>query len=338
MAATHEKHGGVLSDTQGTTVEPSGGTSLSYFAAPLLSAILFLSIFFLPLLGWLLNLFAPLPMIYYFFTHGRRAAHVALLAATAGIGVAFGMEMGIYYLSCYGLMALVMGEMINRNSTMEATVASAALTAFMFTGLLLFFTSQAQMGDLYLKIHEQVTIIIGQSIEAYKQAGVTGEQIEVIEENVQGIAKWVILLMPSAIVTAFIMLSAGNYIGYKLLQKRLPQLPPPDKKPLLHWSPPDKTVFALIIGGGMSLLPSTAFRALGLNSLLITTTLYTFSGFCILQHFFIRSRLPFFVRWTGYILLLLQPFLMLIVMLLGLFDLWFDFRKIRTEKADKKEE
>lgn len=248
------------------------------------------------------------------------------------------MEMGIYYLSCYGLMALVMGEMINRNSTMQATIASAAFVAIIFTGLLLFFTSQTQLGDLYLKINEQVTMIIAQSIEAYRQAGVSVEQIEVIEENAQAIAQWVILLMPSAIVTAFIMLSAGNYLGYTLLQKRLPYLPPPDKKPLLHWSPPEKTVFAAIIGGGMSLLPVTAIRALGLNTLFVTATLYTFSGFCILQHFFIRSRLPFFVRWTGYILLLLQPFLGLLVMFLGLMDLWFDFRKIRVSKSDKKEE
>lgn len=327
-----------MSDTQGITVESPGGASFSYIAAPLLSALLFLSIFFLPLLGWLMNFFAPLPMIYYFFTHGRRVAHIALLTVSAGIGAAFGIEMGLYYLSCYGMLALVMGEMINRNSTMEASVAFAAFAVLMFSLLLLFFTSQGQVGDIYGKIHEQVAILISQSIEAYSQAGISAEQIEIIEENIPWIATWVVLLMPGAIITAFIMLSAGNYIGYKFLQTRLPYLPPPDPKPVLFWSPPDKTVFAAIIGGGMSLLPTAAIRALGLNILFVTGTLYTFSGFCILQHFFTRSRLPFFVRWTGYILLLLQPFLILIVMFLGLFDLWFDFRKIRPQKADKKEE
>ena len=327
-----------MSDTQDTTVQFPGGASFGYLAAPLLSALLYLSIFFLPVVGWLMNFFAPLPMIYYFFTHGRRAAHIALLTASAGIGAAFGMEMGLYYLSCYGLLALVMGEMINRKSTMEATVAFAAFAAFMITLLLLFFTSQTPLGEIYGTIHEQAAIVINQSIEAYRQAGVGAEQIEIIEENIQWLAKWIVLLMPSAIMTAFITLSVGNYIGYKFLKTRLPYLPAPDPKPLLFWSPPDKTVFAAIIGGGMSLLPATAFRALGLNILFITGTLYTLSGFCILQHFFIRSRLPFFIRWTGYILLLLQPFLVLIVIFLGLFDLWFDFRKIRAQKTDEKEE
>ena len=327
-----------MSDTQNTTVETPGGASFSYLAAPLLSALLFLSIFFLPVVGWFMNLFAPLPMIYYLFTHGRRAAHIALLAASAAIGAAFGFEMGLYYLSCYGLLALVMGEMINRNSTMETTVAFAALAAFMFSVLLFFFISHVQVGDIYAKIHGEAVILINQSIKAYKQAGVGSEQIEIIKKNIPWIAKWIVLLMPGAIITTFISLSAGNYIGYKYLKTRLPYLPPPDPKPALFWSPPDKTVFAAIIGGAMSLLPATSIRALGLNILFVTATLYTFSGFCILQHFFIRSRLPFFVRWTGYILLLLQPFLILIVILLGLFDLWFDFRKIRGQKADKKEE
>jgi len=327
-----------LSDTQGTTVESPGGASFSYFAAPLLSALLFLSIFFLPVIGWLMNFFAPLPMIYYFFTHGRRPAHIALLTASIGIGIAFGMEMGLYYLSCYGLLALVMGEMINRSSTMESAVASSAFAALLVAALLLFFTSHVPIVEVYVKIHQQVVSIINQSIEAYRQAGVSAGQIEIIEENIQWIARWVVLLMPGAIATAFITLSAGNYIGYKFLQNRLPYLPPPDPRPVLFWSPPDKTVFAAIIGGGMSLFPYAAIRAPGLNLLLVTCTLYSLSGFCILQHFFIRARFPFFVRWTGYILLLLQPFLIFGVMLLGLFDLWFDFRKIRAQKADKKEE
>lgn len=338
MAAEHEKSGAIVSDTQGTTVDPPGGASLGYFAAPLLSALLFLSLFFLPIIGWLMNLFAPLPMIYYFFTHGRRATHIALLAASVVIGASFGMEAGLYYLACYGLLALVMGEMINRNSTMEVAVAYAAFAAILFGALFLLLVSQTQVGELYGRFYEQVTIIIGQSIEAYREAGISAEQIEVLEENAEWIAKWIVLLMPGGFIAAFVMLSAGNYIGYKFLQTRLPYLPQPDPKPLLSWSPPDKTVFAAIIGGGMTLLPAAAIRAVGLNVLFVTGTLYSLVGFCVIQHFFIRSRLPFFVRWTGYILLLLQPFLIAGVMFLGLFDLWFDFRKIRSKKTDKKEE
>jgi uncharacterized protein YybS (DUF2232 family) len=105
----------------------------------------------------------------------------------------------------------------------------------------------------------------------------------------------------------------------------------------MQWSPPDKTVFVAIAAAGMSLIPGTVIRPLGLNLVIVVGAVYALSGFFILQHFFSKAGFPIFMRWAAYILLVLQPFLLVGIALLGLFDLWFDFRKIRLPDAGKKE-
>lgn len=326
-----------MSTTHGTAMESGRGTAFSRIAAPLLSALLFLSIFFLPILGWAMNLFAPLPMVYYFFTQGRNPAQIAIVATALGIGAAFGFKLGLFYLFSYGLLAMVMAEMINRRTAVERTVACAAAASFLSSVALVWFIAQTPVFEAYAAMKEQVAAMIELTAQAYMESGVSAEQIELITENTQWIAHWVVLLMPGSIVAGYLMMSLANYIGYKAIQRRWPFLPLPDPQPILLWAPPEKAVFLAIAAGGMSMIPGTVIRPLGLNLLILVVTLYSLSGFCIIQHFFIRSRFPFFVRWTAYILLLLQPFLISGIALLGLFDLWFDFRKIRRPKAGDKE-
>ncbi len=75
-----------MAGVQDTTIESPGGAGFNRFAAPLLSSLLFLSIFFLPVFGWAMNIFAPLPLIYYFFTHGRQQAQFAVTAVAVFVG------------------------------------------------------------------------------------------------------------------------------------------------------------------------------------------------------------------------------------------------------------
>lgn len=323
--------------THGTTMESGRGTAFSRIAAPLLSALLFLSIFFLPIFGWAMNLFSPLPMVYYFFTQGRNPAQIAVVAAALAIGAAFGFKLGLFYLFSYGLLAMVMAEMINRRTAVERTVVYAAAVSFLSSAALVWFIAQTPVFEAYAAMKGQVAAMVELTAKAYMESGVSAEQIELITENTQWIAHWVVVLMPGSIMAGYLLMSLGNYIGYKLIQKRWPFLPLPDPQPILLWSPPEKAVFLAIAAGGMSMIPGAVIRPLGLNLLILVVMLYSLSGFCIIQHFFIRSRFPIFVRWATYILLLLQPFLISGIALLGLFDLWFDFRKIRRPRAGDKE-
>jgi uncharacterized protein YybS (DUF2232 family) len=109
-------------------------------------------------------------------------------------------------------------------------------------------------------------------------------------------------------------------------------LPYPDFGPLNHWRAPEQIIW-LLIGSGLSmLLPSQGIKLVGINVLLVLLTIYFFQGMGIVAFFFEKKRLPRFFRIMLYALIALQQVFLLVVIGLGVFDLWLDFRKIGIQK------
>jgi hypothetical protein len=73
----------------------------------------------------------------------------------------------------------------------------------------------------------------------------------------------------------------------------------------------------------------------GLNLLILVGQSYFFQGIAIVASFMTHNKWPGFLRWPLYIFILIQVYIMVIVAGIGLFDTWFDFRKmIRTPKGE----
>jgi len=93
-------------------------------------------------------------------------------------------------------------------------------------------------------------------------------------------------------------------------------------------------VWALISAGivlfsGVELLVLSA-----VNLLLVLLVVYFFQGMAIVSYFFNKRHLPGGLKGLAYIFIFLMWYLGALVVALGLFDLWFDFRKLnRPEEA-----
>jgi uncharacterized protein YybS (DUF2232 family) len=90
-------------------------------------------------------------------------------------------------------------------------------------------------------------------------------------------------------------------------------------------------------GGFLLFVPSSGLRFLAANVLLVLGTVYLFQGLAIAAFYFEKWKLPRFLRAVIYAFLLLQQFATLGVILVGLFDIWLDFRRL-SRKAPLKEE
>ncbi|NDG85508.1 MAG: DUF2232 domain-containing protein [Proteobacteria bacterium] len=77
--------------------------------------------------------------------------------------------------------------------------------------------------------------------------------------------------------------------------------------------------------GALYLFTDHAPFLIGLNGFQLFMTLYTLQGFSILSFFFHRLEMHDFLKFLAYALLF---FIALpLVVALGFFDLWFDFRR-----------
>jgi uncharacterized protein YybS (DUF2232 family) len=150
----------------------------------------------------------------------------------------------------------------------------------------------------------------------------------VVEEALQKMLPFLTKLLPGAALSSTLMacwlnlLVAGRYC-------RLRHLPMPAT--LLEWSrwkAPELLVWFVIVSGVVLLLPSGLLRIAGINALMVAGVIYLFQGLAIFSFYFERWKIPRVFRAAVYGIILIQQFFTLGAMLIGLFDMWLDFRRL----------
>ena len=102
-------------------------------------------------------------------------------------------------------------------------------------------------------------------------------------------------------------------------------------EPLSHWASPEWLVFFLAAAGFALLVPYLWVRQAGLNLLLVMGFVYFCQGIAVISALLQRYQLPWILRSLVYVLAFMNP-LMLVVIILGLTDLWLDFRTLQPPR------
>ncbi len=100
---------------------------------------------------------------------------------------------------------------------------------------------------------------------------------------------------------------------------------------LSEWSNPEWLIFVFLMAGFMLLVPLKSLRLISLNLLLVVGFLYFCQGIAVVAAMFHRFQVPLFWRLIGYPLLFMNP-LFFMVIILGLMDLWLDFRRLHQPR------
>ncbi len=102
-----------------------------------------------------------------------------------------------------------------------------------------------------------------------------------------------------------------------------------------EWIVPEPLVFGFILGCLIKLFAPLdgPLDILGDNLLVFFGGFYCFFGFSIVAFFFHKWKLPRMLRWVSYVIVIY--FLSITVCCLGVLDVWFDFRKIKTPPLEQ---
>ncbi len=97
-----------------------------------------------------------------------------------------------------------------------------------------------------------------------------------------------------------------------------------------RWLCPDTGVWVLIGSVAGLIVGEGLLRTAGMNLTVILLVLYLFQGLAVVAHILTAKAFPKWVWVVIFGLILLQPMFMGVVIGIGLFDIWVDFRKIRN--------
>lgn len=153
-----------------------------------------------------------------------------------------------------------------------------------------------------------------------------------IEAALQGLGR---LLPAACLLSAGAVLGLNAAVARRLLAATGQSLP---VWPSFRvWHAPEHVVWALIAGGLLVVPADWPLRLIGLNLLALMTVIYFVQGLAIAAFFLEKRRVPRPLRLVIYVLLALQQYASLAVAVVGLLDLWIDFRRLREAAVEEAE-
>lgn len=284
-----------------------------------------------PVVGWVGSSLLPVPLLVYRMKAEANAAR-AMAAVAVGFTALAGGLLELFFFGPTILAGLAAAEAMARGRSIERTVLAgcgAALGGLCF-GIWAFSLAQGEspLSLVAAGLHRHVELVL----DAYRDAGMSEERLGFLEEASTLVARVMVWMLPALAAGATLLsLWASLLAARAILAAR--GLPSPAWGPLDRWKAPDALVWAVVASGGLLLVPSLPAKGVGLNGVLVLGVVYFFQGIAVVAHTFRRKGVPRPVRAMIYALIGLQQLAALGVALLGLFDTWFDFRKLGRNPA-----
>ncbi len=296
----------------------------------ILTVILHSAAGFLGPLGVLVYIFVPLPVAYIALSRGLTPAAGAVLFSTLFLLLTGGFVSGLSYLLQFGLASFVFSLLLCMGRRWDAAVAIGVATSVVTGGLALSLIGSFRGISLGEMVRSYVQLEVDRAMNIYRQAQLPPDQLQEIQRIIDHMAVFLVQTWPalSVIVTGTVLLATVLFLSQ--LSKGRYQIVNP---PFASWKVPEKLIWVLILGGAGFLLGSDGTRVLALNLLTVVLPIYFLQGLAVVTWFFQKREVTPFFRRLGYMLVLLLNPLPILVMGVGIFDLWIDFRKPRdTEK------
>lgn len=147
-----------------------------------------------------------------------------------------------------------------------------------------------------------------------------------LEEAVEGVRALIPKILPGLLCCTVILTVWINMVGsIRVIEKIRPGKLP--WRQYSQWRLPDNLVW-FAIGSGILLLPDWGgISVVALGVALVCGLLYFFQGLAVFIHLLESWKVPLYFRIAIYVVLILQSYGLLLLIILGLADVWIDFRK-----------
>jgi uncharacterized protein YybS (DUF2232 family) len=321
-----------MNPTEGSPEILRGSPGKEIAAGLFVTVILFLSMYLVPLGGFLGGVLTPLPTLLSVAKWGRPLGYIVPGGAALvcfPLLASLDLVEGIPYLCCLLCAGALLGVAARRRWPAQKAVPLAGLVVA-GTGALLVWLASRQAGGGLAEFMEQYSRDAIKS--AFALLGPDSAEHASIEAAMLAAVPFFVRLAPGMIVSSALLISWLNLL---LARKyaRICSVPELAWEDWSRWRAPEHLVWG-VVGGGFAALAAGGFlKYAGVNLLLAAGTVYFLQGLAVIGFYFDRWKLPRVFRAAVYAILLMQQFASLGAVLIGLFDMWLDFRRL-ARKAE----
>jgi hypothetical protein len=277
-----------------------------------LSAFLFLSAFF--------AIFSPFPLLFLQFKKGRMWACLAVATNSAIVFIAGGsLSLFFYFVFCVTL-SMTLAELLRKKVAIEKAVGWTLFAMTLCGAGFVLGDSIIRHASPLNELRTQVLTFVDTLGQAMSNNGALLDQADLDDWK-----KSLTIEFPSAIaILSLIFVWVNLVLLLKVNPNRVRESLGLDSSFLKNWKTPEILVWPTIVAGLFLIVEAGIVSDIAINVFRFLMAVYVIQGLSIVSFFFDVWRIQGFFRGIGFFLVLF--FLMPLILCLGFFDLWFDFR------------
>lgn len=287
---------------------------------------------YVPVLGILVNFIWSLPIILCGMRNGLRWSIMTLVVSGTAISILISPLNALLLVPVFGLLGLVLGECMRRKMPPMKLMMIGSVAAFislMISVTITFFVMGIDPISLFFQTFDQALLDI---TDFYRQQGLSEEQIAAAIKSAQDSFKLTRLVLPGSFILCAPLITFVNYLAARAVLSKLgghfEKFPPFINLHLPRWIivPYAISLFILYQFDGQT---ENILYLIGVNAQLVCSILLVLQGIAVIFWYIKNKNLP---KWWGklaIVLIFLSQFVSQYVVLVGAFDLFFDFRKLR---------
>lgn len=257
---------------------------------------------------------------------------VSLIAVAIILLLFANAQQSMVFFVQYGLVAMVMSESIRRNYSIDKIVFFSVGASLLLGGALIYLLLLNKDENLSSFMVEQIEQSMASYLNIYREMGTSTNEIDNIKLFSDKLASVIVSSIPALMI---ISSSIGVLLNYAVVKKIWNRYAGNgnyfENKGLEKWSANEYLIWLLIASGILFLTPGKGLYVIGLNLLIVSLMIYFYQGIAIVLFYMRKKTLPYFLKVIIYFLIIIQPLLLLFVILLGIFDVWADFRKLKCD-------
>ena len=301
-----------------------------FFLALASSVFLFMSGISLPPLGVILLPFVAQPVLLFGFKYGMAGGLSVLGVAFLLLLFLAAEELALIY-GVFAIMAGLLLALLGRIRAIEYLVGGVGAVMLSVTAGLAYYFFGSWTG-IFQDLRGGLTQQLESAVRMQEKMGLPQDSVAMLKEQAPQIVEMMLRLLPALLLLSFVFVVLINilYLGRRFPERRGEWFSLPF---LREWKAPEPLVWALIACGFVLFVSGGGLlSAVALNLLLVIGACYFAQGLAVIAYFFNKNNVPRFLRGLTYVLIIFQQIFTLLVVGLGLFDLWCDFRRLGKDK------
>lgn len=298
-----------------------------------LTVVFCLATIYLPVLGLFTGFFWPVPIILLGVRHDLRLSIMATVVAGIIVAILAGPLTAVSMFLGLGVLGLVLGTAMRRRAAPLKVVGIGAI-ALLVSMLLLFALSLLVMGinplESYLSLYQES---LQSTMNLYRRLGIAGDTLKQMETMLTQSLAMMRYMLPMALAAGSVVLALFNFLLARTILARL-GVSYPGFPPFSTWGLPRSAALGYLAGVVFLVVSNYTgqeiLKHIGINVQAIFQLAILIQGLAVAWHFMESYRLPKGLRILVAVLTFFTPLFGQALFFVGLFDLFFDFRRPRV--------